>query len=308
VVKNEKKCSWERHMKLFAKLALVSAVAISANAMAMEKMDDSALSATTGQDGISIGLGISAVSIDHLYVHDGDGLATDAKIPGTATTIIGGTGKAGSIDVQGVQLTANAASLLTSHNLADITIDTDAGGGKPFLNVAAAVSGLNIAIGKINVTDATADGTTGFYTAGSNSATILNGLNLTTGVTTANIQLGNTPQGAMIKLDGVMQGGLTISNISLHDASAAGGGDIVLGKIKLNDTGSADMALNADVAVTTGGLKVTALKSSSDMYIQSIKLGSSSAKSIGDVQISGLKVFNGAAGTTPGAVITITGH
>lgn len=295
-------------MKLFAKLALVSAVAISANAMAMEKMDDSALSATTGQDGISIGIGISAVSIDHLYVHDGDGLATTATIPGTTTAIVGGTGAAGSIDVQGVTLTPNTASLLASHNLADITIDTDGNGGKPFLNIAAAVSGLNINIGKINVTDATKDGTTGFYTAGSNSATILNGLSLTTGTTQANVQLGNTPQGAMIKLDGTMTGGLTISNLSLHDASSAGGGDIVLGKIHLNDTGSADMAVNADVAVTTSGLQVTALKSSTDMYIQSVKLGSSTAASIGDVQISGLKVFNGAAGTNPGAVITITGH
>lgn len=295
-------------MKLFAKLALVSAVAISANAMAMEKMDDSALSATTGQDGISIGIGISAVSIDHLYVHDGDGLATTATIPGTTTAIVGGTGAAGSIDVQGVTLTPNTASLLASHNLADITIDTDGNGGKPFLNIAAAVSGLNINIGKINVTDATKDGTTGFYTAGSNSATILNGLSLTTGTTQANVQLGNTPQGAMIKLAGTMTGGLTISNLSLHDASSAGGGDIVLGKIHLNDTGSADMAVNADVAVTTSGLQVTALKSSTDMYIQSVKLGSSTAASIGDVQISGLKVFNGAAGTNPGAVITITGH
>ena len=30
--------------------------------------------------------------------------------------------------------------------------------------------------------------------------------------------------------------------------------------------------------------------------------------SIGDVAISGMKVFNGAAGTTPGALITISGH
>lgn len=39
-------------MKLFTKLALVSAVAISSNAMAMQAMDDAALSSTTGQDGI----------------------------------------------------------------------------------------------------------------------------------------------------------------------------------------------------------------------------------------------------------------
>ena len=50
-------------MKVFTKLALVSAVAISSNAMAMQAMDDAALSSTTGQDGISIGIGISKVDI-----------------------------------------------------------------------------------------------------------------------------------------------------------------------------------------------------------------------------------------------------
>lgn len=53
-------------MKLFTKLALVSAVAMSSNAMAMQAMDDAALSATTGQDGISIG--IDADKIESAYL------------------------------------------------------------------------------------------------------------------------------------------------------------------------------------------------------------------------------------------------
>ncbi|HQV25289.1 MAG TPA: pilus assembly protein FilA, partial [Acinetobacter sp.] len=51
-------------MKMFTKLALISSMAISANAMAMQSMDDAALGATTGQDGINIGIGISAVTIE----------------------------------------------------------------------------------------------------------------------------------------------------------------------------------------------------------------------------------------------------
>ena len=43
-------------MKLFTKLALVSSIAVSANAMAMQAMDDASLSSTTGQDGINIGM------------------------------------------------------------------------------------------------------------------------------------------------------------------------------------------------------------------------------------------------------------
>ncbi len=292
-------------MKLFSKIALVSAMAVSANAMAMQAMDDSDLSATTGQDGISIGIGISQVTIDKLHVFDGDGLSASAKLGDVAATpIVGGTAAAGAITINNVVVGANA-SLLPSHNLADITIDTDGNAGSPFLNIGAAVSGLNISLGKIEVNDAT--GTSGAYKVGSGTATILNGLTLSTGVTAANIQLGNTPQGAMIKLAGTMTGGLTISNLSLHDASANGGGDIVLGGIHLNDTGSNDLATNAAIAVKPTGLQITAMTGSTDMYISKIGLGSA-ASTLGDVAISGLKVFNGAAGTTPGAVITISGH
>lgn len=293
-------------MKLFSKIALVSAMAVSANAMAMQAMDDSDLSATTGQDGISIGIGISQVQIDKLHVFDGDGLSATAKLgDAAATPIVGGTAAAGAITINNVVVGANALSLLPSHNLADVTIDTDGNAGSPFLNIGAAVSGLNISLGKIEVNDAT--GTSGAYKVGTGTATILNGLTLTTGVTAANIQLGNTPQGAMIKLAGTMTGGLTISNLSLHDASANGGGDIVLGGIHLNDTGSNDLATNAAIAVKTTGLQITAMTGSTDMYISKIGLGSA-ASTLGDVAISGLKVFNGAAGTTPGAVITIAGH
>jgi hypothetical protein len=61
-------------MKMFTKLALVSSMAISANAMAMQSMDDAALSAATGQDGINIGIGISKIEIEKVLIHDNDGL------------------------------------------------------------------------------------------------------------------------------------------------------------------------------------------------------------------------------------------
>ena len=310
-------------MKLFTKLALVSAVAVSSNAMAMQAMDDAALSATTGQDGISLGIGISKVDIAKVHVFDGGGLAA-AGTAGQAG--FGGTAKTGAITLNNVVVTANTASLLASHNLADVVIDTDAGAGKPFLNVAAAVSGLNIDLGKIEVNDA--GGTAGAYTVGANSAEILSGLSLKTGKMNANIQLGNTPQGAMIKLAGAMTGGLQINDLAIKDASTGGGGYIVLGGIKLNDTGSADLSLDADIAVTPQGLAITAMKNAAgtDIYIKQVVLGGGAgfipksgataatpgtgvgSGSIGDVAISGMKVFNGAAGTTPGALITISGH
>ena len=308
-------------MKLFTKLALVSAVAVSSNAMAMQAMDDAALSATTGQDGISIGIGISKVDIAKVHVFDGDGLAAAgaAGAPG-----FGGTATTGAITLNNVVVTANTASLLASHNLADVTIDTDGGAGSPFLNVAAAVSGLNIDLGKIEVNDAT--GTAGAYQVGTGSAEILSGLSLKTGKMNAVIQLGNTPQGAMIKLAGSMTGGLEIKDLAIKDASTGGGGYIVLGGIKIKDTVGNDLALDADVAVTKQGLAITAMKGSTDIYITKVVLGGGTgfvpksgavaatpgtgvgSGSIGDVAISGMKVFNGAAMTDPGAKITISGH
>ena len=68
--------------------------------MAMQAMDDAALSATTGQDGISIGIGISKVDIAKVHIFDGDGLA-----PGTLTAGqpgFGGTAKTGAITLNNV--------------------------------------------------------------------------------------------------------------------------------------------------------------------------------------------------------------
>ena len=349
-------------MKMFTKLALVSSMAISANAMAMQSMDDAALSATTGQDGINIGLGISRVTIEKVLVHDNDGLnyansswvgaaptagqAGFGGVTGTGSPAVTGT-RAGAIVIKGngisgnvnqtngIVISANAAALLPSHNLADIVIDTEAGAGggnTAFLNVAAKVSGLNIAIGEIGVSASNAVGTT---VRRGNDATnynaILSGLTLTTGQMTANVQLGAAPQGAMIKLNSTMTGGLTISNLGILDSStigtthytAAGGtvtstlpGEIRIGSIKLADANGANLTVQADISVVgeaalgdnTGYLQINTMKTATDAYVAGVRLGSATAGSIGDIEVQNMQVFNGAAGTTPGAIIKISGH
>ena len=337
-------------MKMFTKLALVSSMAISANAMAMQSMDDAALSAATGQDGINIGIGISRVTIEKVLVHDNDGLNyANSSWSGPAPTAgqagFGGTGNAGAIVIKangsgatatnGIVITANTAALLPSHNLADIAIDTDAGTGTngAFLNVAAEVSGLNIAIGEIGVSASGTAGTTNIRRGHSatNYNAILSGLTLTTGQMTANVQLGAAPQGAMIKLDSTMTGGLTISNLGILDSSTintthydAGGnlittttaGEIRIGSIKLADASGSDLTVQADIRVVgeatagdnTGYLEINTMKTASDIYIKGVHLGSATAGSIGDIEVQGLNVYNGAAGTTPGAIIKISGH
>ena len=354
-------------MKMFTKLALVSSMAISANAMAMQSMDDAALSATTGQDGINIGLGISRVTIGKVLIHDNDGLnyansswsgaapvagqAGFGGVTGTGTPAVTGT-RAGAIviksngisgnvnETNGIVISANAAAILPSHNLADIVIDTEAGAGggnTAFLNVAAKVSGLNIAIGEIGVSasNAVPGATATSIRRGNDTANynaILSGLKIKTGTMDANVQLGAAPQGAMIKLSTTMVGGLEIADLGIYDASSIGNvvgwsgpttpipsttkGEIRIDSIKLADANGLDLSVAADISVVgesaaganNGYLKIDTMKTATDAYIKGVHLGSATAGSIGDIEVQNMQVFNGAAGTTAGAIIKISGH
>ncbi|MEW9149487.1 putative pilus system protein FilA [Acinetobacter indicus] len=281
-------------MKTFTKLALVSSMALSANAFAMQAMDDSALSATTGQDGLSIGIGISKIEIEKLFIHDNDGLKT-ANGAGTAGAIvIQGNGKS-ILDDQGNETNAvkdhgvviganyddNGAYLLASRNLADLTIDSDggAGGGNTaFINIAAEVSGLDIKIGEIGVTASGKQGeasTTSALRRGgteNNYNAILSGLELKTGKMDANIQLGAAPQGAMVKLKSTMVGGLEIKNLGILDNSTKG-----------KAVGSVDVGGTA-TAVST--------KEAGEIFIESIKITDANGKDLTLDQ--NIQVFNNA--------------
>ncbi|RSN78267.1 putative pilus system protein FilA [Acinetobacter haemolyticus] len=283
-------------MKMFTKLVLVSSMAISANAMAMQSMDDAALSAATGQDGINIGIALDStgISIDKLYLHDNDGLQT-------STNIAGATGVAGAIAIDGITITQTGTG-----NLLDLVIDTDAGtSGEAFLNIAASVGAVDISIGSIGVAPSfgasLTDTTTAVRGVTGTPTEILTGLDLSLGAISANVQLGATPQGAMIKLDSTLEGGLTISNLGINDA--AGGGQIYLDNIYVRGTGNTtgDLDIDTDISVTQNGLQ---LKNNStqgmNVYLEGVRLGSSTAASIGDVEIQGLNV-----GTS---TITISGH
>lgn len=330
-------------MKMFTKLALVSSMAISANAMAMQSMDDAALSAATGQDGINIGIGISKIEIEKVLIHDNDGLGGAAANAGAI--VIQGNGLAASAtnlnSTNGIVITApmlNATTVddtraLASHNLADLTIDTDAGTGTngAFLNVAAAVSGLDIYIGEIGVSASSAAGST---VRRGNDATnynkILSGLTIKTGVMNANIQLGAAPQGAMIVLNTTMQGGLEIKDLGIVDSSTKTGtadgtagnraaGQIYLDSIRVSDANANNLTVNAAVSVVgkednnNGYLRIVtgsgATTPKTDMYIKGVHLGSQTAASIGDVEVQGMQTyyFNGTT-NVPGSVITISGH
>lgn len=322
-------------MKTFTKLALVSSMALSANAFAMQAMDDSALSATTGQDGLSIGIGISKIEIEKLFIHDNDGL--NGTIDNAGAIVIQGNGIAGDANENfGIVVGANyddaGAYLLESRNLADLKIDSDAGAGggnTAFINIAADVSGLDIKIGEIGVTASGVQGsasTTSTLRRGgvdSNYNAIISGLSLKTGPMTANIQLGAAPQGAMIKLNTTMIGGLEINNLGILDNSTASAeraaGEIFIESIKIADADANNLTIEQDVRVMgasvsnpddKGYIQMISHGGAKDHYVQGVHLGSRDAASIGDVEIQGMQTyFSPAAGQyAPGAIITIRGH
>ena len=282
-------------MKMFTKLALVSSLAISANAMAMQSMDDAALSAATGQDGINIGiaLGSGGISIDKLYLHDNDGLAT-------STGITGSSGTAGAIAISGVTVTQKGTG-----NLLDLKIDTNGASGSngAFLNVAATVGAVDVHVGSIGVgTSGTLNTTTAVRGITETAPTeIISGLDLSLGQISANVQLGSTPQGAMIKVNSSLQGGLTLSNFGINDA--AGGGKIVLDKVMVRGAGNTtgDMNVDANISVVPTGLRIQNNSTQGmNVYAQGVHLGAQTNASIGDLEIQGLNV-----GTS---TITISGH
>lgn len=286
----------ECSMKMFTKLALVSSLAISANAMAMQSMDDAALSAATGQDGINIGiaLGAGGISIDKVFIHDNDGLDPATGITGAAAT-------AGAIVVSGVSVT----QVDQTANLLDLKIDSVGASGTngAFLNVAANVGAVDVSVGSIGVgTSGTLNTTTAVRGITETAPTeIISGLDLSLGAISANVQLGSTPQGAMIKVNSSLQGGLTLSNFGINDA--AGGGEIFLDKVMVRGAGNTtgDLDVDANISVVPTGLKIQNNSAQGmNVYVQGVHLGSSTAASIGDVEIQGLNV-----GTS---TITISGH
>lgn len=344
-------------MKKFTKLALVSSLAISANAMAMQAMDDASLGATTGQDGLSIGIGISKIEIEKLFIHDNDGLggtkdATTGIAPNAAAIVIKANGT-GATTTKGIVIGANydddGAYLLPTRNLADLVIDSDAGtgtGNTAFINIAAQVSGLDINIGEIGVTASGENDPAANIRRGgddNNYNAILSGLSVKTGKMTANIQVGTAPQGAMIKLNTKMVGGLEIKNLGILDNSTNGqsvgnvtvggnsvavttkkAGEIFIESIKLADAAGKDLTIDSNIQVfndayvgggTTLGKAahiriVSNDTGAKDNYIKGIHLGSRDAASIGDMEVQGLQTYYSPSQGqyTKGAIISISGH
>lgn len=282
-------------MKLFPQLALVSAIAISGNAMAMQALDDDALSAATGQDGITIQITPpgTGITIDSIVVHDADGRTGN-----------GLSGAAGAI-VLGDNLNGNAGNQFAINTGGDditVVIDADGNGGAPVLNVNIQLpTNLTITTGDISVA-----ASTGVGNAVTNSVVVIDTFDVSLGGAALNIQLGNEAQGAMIVASGTITGGLTITNFSINDTDDQGGtgisgGGIHLGTIEVRDAGGSDLTLGATIDASAAGLVITMNSGvDTDITLTNVRLGASTGPAIGDIEILGM--------STNGTRLTISGH
>lgn len=282
-------------MKNLTKLALVSAMAISSSAFALETLDDSALSQTTGQDGITIKLDAQSdgtiFSADNIIVHDNDGVGSGnyGVTTSSAGAIVLGKGAAG----------ANSFSIKgNSGDAVVIKVDADGNGTSPVLNVNIGLpTALVVNTGDIYVAKSNGINATGAQF--SNEAKILNNITVSLGGATMNVQLGNAPQGAMIALGGSVAGGVNIANLELQDNSTGAGGVIHFNNINIKDKGAANLSLGTNIKATTDGLSIVRTAGDVDVRLTGVQLGTANAAhQIGDVALLGMKVPN----------MTISGH
>lgn len=253
-------------MKTLAKLALVSAMAMSSSAFAMQALDDESMSATTGQDGVTIKLA-GNISFDYLAIHDGDGITGSGLTAGQSGIT---TPSPGAIVIGGWNGTTSTPVTVTAANGINIKIDADgnsnAAGNNAVLNINLDLGDTTVAVGSIGVAASAANGKT--LTERKNVLDIgnvtLNGLKV-------NVQLGNQPQGAMIKLNSTIGGGLTLSNLALKGQN----GQIGLGSTNISTTGNATgdlvLALNID-PIAGQGLVITGL-GNLDIAASALNLG-----------------------------------
>lgn len=294
----------------FKKLALVTAMfAATSGAYAMEAMDEEALAATTGQDGITINLSTSA-AVD-VIIHDKDGFADPQGVVAQDRL------NSGAIVMRDIRL-GNAVDV-GGNVIGDalVQIDIDAGASAAAANDATLNIGVTLGdvgtstntvvdLGTLRVANSAREGGVGWgINAPTESAVLLDLGQLTVGAgATLNIQLGNEPQGHLIVLDATLTGGLSLTNVALNDVGGAlNGGSISVGALTINDAGAGtDLTTNIGIDATATGLVLTMTQlgdatNGVDLTMANVGLGGSS---IGDVEIIGLNLN--------GDTIRISGH
>lgn len=243
-------------MKGFQKIALVTAIAAAPmSGFAMEQLEDEALAAVTGQDGVTIS--IASTTIGGIRLDDQDGF--------------------GSADANGAIFISGFSMSGATTIVVDADVDT--------IQAAITLGSGTMGLGAISAT------ATGALTGGATNLITLG--SMTHGDITANVQLGDEDQGAMIVLTGTVTGGLVLSGFSITDTDSTGS---ISANVTINDAGAGtDLTLSGNIDATAAGLTIAGLPSV-DVTLGGLTLGGGSA--LGDVSI-----LNLSTGT-----VTISGH
>jgi len=291
-------------MKGLKKLVLASAIiAASSSSFAMQALDDEAMSAATGQDGLTIT--INSVALDNLDVKyvDRDGITSSTTYDNPGAIHIFGAGGAGD------GLSVNMTTPTTINIDVGGNAGTGAGTGAQLLvDVTLGATSVNLQNVTIAVADAAATGSTtgadvSILEFGAGAA-----LNIAAG---GNVLVRLGDRGAaehLISMTSTLPG-LTLTQMSIVDSSTTmGGGAIGIGSLAL---GTVNASVGIDVVA--GGLKIdTTGTTISSIALENVQLGTvdfvtgtGRNNAIGDVYISGAGVGGSIALDN---VITVTGH
>ena len=274
----------------FKKLALAVAVAAAPmSALALEPMQDEALSSVTGQDGISIGLSLNA-TLD-VGIEDTDGFGTNT---GAGMILIDDMGLAGDITIE-IDSSSSAAGggvLQANISVPSLTINTG------FIYVGQGTDGTSAAAGIAKV------GTEmPLVTAGD---ALLDNVSLTLDNVDLAVQLGSEATN-FVALSTTTALNITIGdvavatdNLVLRDLSTTGGGAMVASEVAITNVDVNGITGN----ITTSGLEIATngALSAIDIAAMDVSFGADdgSAPAIGNVYITGLDLS--------GQTITISGH
>lgn len=272
-------------MKGFQKLAIASAIlAASGSALALEAMDDASLSATTGQDGITINVSNSTITdLDVTWVDRG-GFAAPFNADGALV-------------INNVDLTINDL---------DIVVDAgNSGADGAQLNIAISTT-QDVVVGLDNTTIEVAAGGVGSLTSGNTEIIAFNaGSSLTiTGGINANIKLGNRAAGEnFMTLSNTTPFDVVLTGLTILDSEATAANGSVNTGIGIGTLTVNDVVLNNAINVVPAGLTInTAGTTIGEVAMENVVLGdqvANAAAPIGDLYLNNLS-----ASTT----LTISGH
>lgn len=282
-------------LNLKTKIIILCLAMVSRPGFALQTLDDLSLSKATGQDGLTITLKDFSPNAQIIWTDTNGINATDGINP-IDIGLITAVSETGSV-VFGDGTTSGNFRISTGTTT--ITVDADGGVGAPFVNVAIDLpDDMTINTGNVYVAGKDSNNNLIHQTQIMKDMTIrLSGLNM-------NLQLGNSPQGGLVKVFGVINTGLHIENIALLDNAVQNIG-IGISKMTIKDNGvSPNLTFNGlSIDVIPAGLKITPSAGKVvDVLMQDFRVGdlSSSSSSLGSMALVGLQL--------DGNSLVIAGH